>query len=117
MREKLRAAAQTYAGVNRNADGLLRLVTVAREVQLAASEIQVPDQTVFNQQLVDLLELETLCEAAGLVAGSALLRQESRGHHYRTDFPRQNDAYWRQHTLAYKTETGPRFTVKPVVKL
>ncbi|EGO65290.1 FAD-binding protein [Acetonema longum] len=117
LRDKLRAATQTYAGVNRNADGLLRLVTAAREVQLAASEIQVADQAVFNQQLVDLLQLETLCEAAGLVAGSALLRQESRGHHYRTDFPQQNDVFWRQHTLAYKLETGPRFTVKPVVKL
>jgi succinate dehydrogenase / fumarate reductase flavoprotein subunit len=47
------------------------------------------------------------------VAG-ALARQESRGVHYRLDYPERDDAHWLKHTLAHYTEMGPRLTYKDV---
>jgi L-aspartate oxidase len=39
---------------------------------------------------------------ATLIARSALWREESRGGHYRLDFPRRDDARWRRHSIVQK---------------
>ena len=38
-----------------------------------------------------------MLEVASLIAQSAALRQETRGVHYRTDYPERDDAHWRMH--------------------
>ncbi|MBU0671592.1 MAG: hypothetical protein KJ732_01035, partial [Candidatus Margulisbacteria bacterium] len=40
-------------------------------------------------------------EVAQLIARAALDRQESRGAHFRSDFPKTDDKNWQRH-LAYK---------------
>ncbi len=45
-------------------------------------------------------EINNLLSNARLVAGMALLRQESRGAHYRTDFPTRDDPHWRRRISA-----------------
>jgi L-aspartate oxidase len=42
-------------------------------------------------------ELQNLLTIARLMIGSALEREESRGTHYRRDFSRRDDEYWRRH--------------------
>lgn len=117
LRDKLRAAVQLFAGVNRDAEGLKRLTQIVGEVREELANEKAPPVAIYNQQLVDLLQLDNMCEVAGLVAGSALMRQESRGHHFRSDFPRQDDSKWAQHSLAVRGESGPTFGTKPVIKL
>jgi len=51
---------------------------------------------------------------ADVLVESALARQESRGGHYREDFPKRDDANWLKHTLAYQTPKGIEFKFKPV---
>lgn len=114
LRNRLRTAVQSYAGVNRNGEGLARLTKIAKEIREELSQLQVPEVTVYNQQLIDLLQLESMCEVAMLVAECALMRQESRGHHYRTDFPCQDDQNWLKHTLAVSMGIEPRFATKPI---
>jgi L-aspartate oxidase len=45
-------------------------------------------------------EINNLLSNARIVAGTALLRQESRGAHYRTDFPTKNDPLWQRRITA-----------------
>ena len=107
---------QLYAGVSREQDGLQQLAKLAAEIRDELACEKVP-HVIYNQQLTDLLQLDGMCELAGLIAGSALMRRESRGHHYRQDFPRQDDENWLVHTCLVKGAAGPVFGVKPVVKL
>ncbi|CAG0942486.1 Fumarate reductase flavoprotein subunit [Candidatus Brocadiaceae bacterium] len=51
--------------------------------------------------------------AEAVVAG-ALAREESRGSHFRIDFPKRDDAVWLKHTVAYFTPEGARLDYKPV---
>lgn len=113
LRRRLQETVQLYAGVSRNRAGLDRLREEVGQIRLALQGKQVADRKSFNQALMDLLQLETLCEVAELVAGSALLREESRGHHYRSDFPQTSDR-WLCHTSVVRDGEKARFAAKPL---
>lgn len=71
---------------------------------------------VFNLDLIEAIEVGFLLDCAETLVVSALNREESRGAHYREDFPNRNDAEWLKHTLIYRTESGDlRIDYKPVV--
>lgn len=115
LRDNLRAAVQKYAGVTRNAEGLTQLEMIASEIKQELAKEKVPEAVSYNQQLVDLLQLENMCDTAIIIAGSARLRKESRGHHFRSDFPNQDDVNWLKHTLAVKGDRDePKFGSKTV---
>ena len=113
LRRRLQESVQRYAGVSRNQAGLGLLREEARQIRSALQGKQVADHKIFNQALLDLLQLETLCEVAELVAGSALLREESRGHHYRSDFP-QTSERWLCHTSVVRDGGTAQFKPKPL---
>ncbi|HWR29176.1 MAG TPA: FAD-binding protein, partial [Negativicutes bacterium] len=115
MRDRLRAAMQQHAGVRRDQAGLEQLANVIREIQEDLQNATVPAIKVYNQPLLDLLQLETMCEVAALVAKSALLRTESRGHHFRQDYPAQNDEQWLRHTRIAKIGTATVMGTKALV--
>jgi succinate dehydrogenase/fumarate reductase flavoprotein subunit len=77
-------------GIARTGDGLqaaLREVARIREL-LSGGKIRRPDH------LVHYFELENMVEVAEAVLRSALVREESRGAHFREDFPGEDDLNW-----------------------
>ena len=52
------------------------------------------------------LELSNMLEYSELIVDGGLARQESRGAHFRTDFPTRDDENWLVHTLAFRTDDG-----------
>ncbi|MER6124431.1 succinate dehydrogenase flavoprotein subunit [Streptomyces sp. NPDC001795] len=75
----------------------------------------------FNTDLLEAIELGNLLDLAEVMAVSALARKESRGGHYREDFPNRDDVNFMRHTMAYR-EVGDdgtesiRLDYKPVVQ-
>ncbi|GEJ98235.1 succinate dehydrogenase flavoprotein subunit [Streptomyces sp. NPDC014684] len=75
----------------------------------------------FNTDLLEAIELGNLLELAEVMAVSALARKESRGGHYREDYPSRDDVNFMRHTMAYR-EVGAdgsetvRLDYKPVVQ-
>jgi succinate dehydrogenase / fumarate reductase flavoprotein subunit len=63
----------------------------------------------FNHELVRYLDLEGMLHLAEVVVDGALARKESRGSHFRLDYPDRDDDHWLRHTMAYKTPD--RFTL------
>ena len=53
-----------------------------------------------NYELINALELEYMLEVAHTITLGAILREESRGAHFRTDFKTRNDGDWLKHTIA-----------------
>jgi succinate dehydrogenase / fumarate reductase flavoprotein subunit len=74
----------------------------------------------FNTDLLEAVELGFLLELAQVLVVSARNRTESRGGHFREDYPTRDDARFLQHTMAYAEvdpETGEsriRLDAKPV---
>lgn len=76
----------------------------------------------YNLDLLEAIELGFLLEIAEVVTVAALHRKESRGGHFREDFPNRDDENFMHHTMTYRDESataegvaGMRLETKPVV--
>ena len=67
-----------------------------------------------NQEVMFVRQFWNMLELARAITIGALKRNESRGAHYKPDFPERDDANWMKTTMAHWTSDGPRFTYEPV---
>jgi succinate dehydrogenase / fumarate reductase flavoprotein subunit len=67
-----------------------------------------------NQSLVFARELYNMLVLARVITLAALARDESRGAHYKPEFPDRDDANWLKTTKAHYAPDGPRFEYEPV---
>ena len=73
------------------------------------------DSPVFNTELTEAFELDSLVNIADAIARSALNRTESRGAHSREDYPERRDDEWLKHTMIHRSESGEtQFSYKDV---
>lgn len=87
-------------------------------VELAARlrRAPLPDQGPWmNQPIVHALELENMIDLARAITRAALLREESRGSHYKPARPQRDDARWLVTTKAFYSPDGPQFDHGEVV--
>lgn len=68
----------------------------------------------FNYSLIEILEAENLLTFAELVIYSARERRETRGAHFREDFPKQDDANWLKHVVLRRGPTGCQMRTEEV---
>ncbi len=79
---------------------LARLRTRYRRVAVGSGH------DAFNYDLIDTFELGGMLELAEVTALGALVREESRGGHWRTDHPKRDDRNWLKHTMATRGRAG-----------
>ena len=115
IRSELAAAMHENVGLSRDAAGLQQASDKITELQARYQRVSIAAAGgPYNPSLSSLLELGNMLDTAQVIAASALARQESRGAHYRTDFPERDDDNWLQHTLAARAPEGPALAYKPV---
>ncbi|MBV9172853.1 MAG: succinate dehydrogenase flavoprotein subunit [Chloroflexi bacterium] len=103
------------AFVVRNGQGLQQAAQGIRNLKERYARARIQDQGhTFNTDLMEAIELGYMLDCAELVVAGALAREESRGGHYREDFPERDDVNWLKHTLAYLEPEGVRMTSKAV---
>ncbi|MBM3326868.1 MAG: succinate dehydrogenase flavoprotein subunit [Calditrichaeota bacterium] len=117
IKHDLQESMTKRCGVFRTAKDLTDQLTFVRELQARFKNIKIDDKgMIFNTDLMEAIELGHLLKFAELIVAGALGREESRGAHYRKDFPKRDDANWLKHTLAWrKPEGGVEFDWRPVV--
>jgi succinate dehydrogenase / fumarate reductase, flavoprotein subunit len=69
---------------------------------------------VFNTDLLFHIELGFMLDCAEMVCLSAIERKESRGAHYRVDYPKRDDENWLHHITVSYTPQGPQLGKLPV---
>jgi len=107
VRQRLQDTMSEFCGVFRSQDlmqqGLDELAAIAQQVQ----QVRLDDLgTLWNTELIEAMELENLLIVAQTILYSAFNRQESRGAHFREDYPSRNDENFLHHTLAYHSAAG-----------
>jgi succinate dehydrogenase / fumarate reductase flavoprotein subunit len=115
LRSELQTIMMDKCSVFRNEadmEGLVKEITIIKE---RSKRLGIKDRgKKFNTDLLESIELGHLINVGEVIALSALQRRESRGSHYREDFPIRDDENWLKHTFAFKTERGVEFRYKPV---
>ncbi|MBI4971945.1 MAG: succinate dehydrogenase flavoprotein subunit [Candidatus Omnitrophica bacterium] len=85
------------------------------ELEARFKDINVSDMTTWtNQPLVFARELGNMLVLARVITRGALLRDESRGAHYKPDFPNRNDEKFLKTTVAQYTPDGPKIWYEDV---
>ena len=82
-----------------------------RELLERFDNISLPDG---GQSLVFARELKNMLILARAITLAALTRNESRGAHYKPEYPKRDDANWLKTTKAFYAPDGPRFEYEPV---
>ncbi len=116
IREIMQVNMYRKCGVFRNKEDLEEMYDIIKDLQKRYKNIRIQDKgTKFNLELEEAIELGHLLQTAEVIVASAINRTESRGAHWRTDYPKRDDENWLKHTLAYWSEDGVKFDYKPVV--
>jgi succinate dehydrogenase / fumarate reductase flavoprotein subunit len=115
IRDTLQDEMMDKAGVFRDTNGLMKMRDKLRELRERYRCVKVEDcGRKYNTELLEVIELGGMIDISETLVDGALARQESRGAHFREDFPKRDDANWLKHTLAYQTSSGTEFKYKPV---
>ena len=116
IRAELQETMMDNAGVFRTAETLERAAKDISDLKDRYRDVAIDDPgKVFNTDLTEAIELGFLLDLAEVLVASAQARKESRGGHYREDFPERNDTDYLKHTLAYRgSDGGIEIRYKPV---
>ena len=109
VRDDLKTVMMSRVGIFRSEPDLLIGRETIRELKERVRRVEVKQKGLaFNNELIQYLEMEGMLHVAEVIVEGALARKESRGSHFRLDFPGRDDEHWLRHTLAYKTPEGTR---------
>ncbi len=99
LRQRLWRVMWEDVGIIRDAPGLRRAVTALDELAAELLDLGLADEERrFNLTWQDWLNLDSLLTVSRVIARAALAREDSRGAHYREDFPKTGDLATSRHT-------------------
>ena len=118
IRQELQATMDINAQVYRTEGSLKQALADIESLKARYVNVSVQDKGKrFNTDLLEAIELGFLLDLAEVLVVSALARNESRGGHFREDYPTRDDVNFMRHTMAYRQEDGTvRLDYKPVVE-
>jgi succinate dehydrogenase / fumarate reductase flavoprotein subunit len=115
IRNELRDEMMDNVGVVRSEASLLHAQKKLVELKERFQQVHIQDKgKTFNTELMEVIELGFLLDCSAATIEGALARQESRGAHYREDYPKRDDANFLKHTLAYQERNEIELRYKPV---
>ncbi|MFC0581651.1 succinate dehydrogenase flavoprotein subunit [Micrococcoides hystricis] len=123
LRQELQDVMDADMQVFRDDASIRRALAKVEELRERYKNIAIQDKGKrFNLDLLEAVELGFLLDLAEVMSVAALHRHESRGGHYREDYPDRDDENFMKHSMIYRDENaetegvkGLRFDTKPVV--
>lgn len=115
IKEEILKTMDKYLSPFRCEKGMKEGLSIIQSLREEISKITVPSIKRYNTELKEALEVRLMIDAAELTIGSALFRTESRGHHNRTDFPKQDDVNWLKHTVVTMKNGKPVYSKRDVI--
>ncbi|HET6652324.1 MAG TPA: fumarate reductase (quinol) flavoprotein subunit [Nocardioides sp.] len=116
IRDEMQSTMEDSAGIYRSGPSMAEGAETLAELQQRMAKVGVADTSrSFNTELVAALELANMLDIAECMLRSGLEREESRGAHQRTDFPKRDDERFLTHQLVLRGPDGsPRVDTMPV---
>lgn len=116
LRRELQETMDRNVQVFRTSESLAEAAKVIEDIKARYANVAIHDRgQKYNTDLLEAVELSFLIDLAAVVVQGAAAREESRGGHYREDFPTRDDDKFMVHTMAYASGDDVRLDYKPVV--
>jgi succinate dehydrogenase / fumarate reductase flavoprotein subunit len=116
IRAELQESMTDLCGIFRSEEGLKACIEKIRELRERFEDVGIQDRSpTFNTEVLYALETRHLLEFSEIIAVGAEARRESRGAHYRLDYPERDDENWLKHTLAWREDGRVKLAYKDVV--
>ena len=107
LRHDLQQSMTDNAGVFRTEETLAKQLNHMKELREKYKDIRIEDKSkIFNTELQEAVEFGHMLDYCTFIVQSALARKESRGAHYREDYPVRDDENFLQHTMGYMDKDG-----------
>ncbi len=111
IKKELNNAMEKNLRVFRNEDGMKKALNTVESLRDGLKSVVIKDRSpYYNLELVTYFEVRNMLDLAPAIIKSAIFRKESRGPHFRTDFPLRDNKNWLKHTLVRKK--GDEFEVE-----
>jgi succinate dehydrogenase / fumarate reductase flavoprotein subunit len=116
IKQELGDTLNEYAAVFRDEDGLTKAHEIIRRLKEEAPKAAIDDRgSVFNQDVIGVIELGYMLDCGEAIVVASLERKESRGAQFRTDFPERNDDDWLKHIdISVNGADVPKVSYSPV---
>lgn len=115
LRQQLQNLMWEKVGVFRTGESMVEAAEKINQLQDEAKQVSISSNSAFyNREVIEALENENLLETAKCITQAALARTESRGAHYRNDYPNRDDDNWLKHIVVKKEEGQIKLTYRPV---
>jgi succinate dehydrogenase / fumarate reductase flavoprotein subunit len=107
LRKELQEGMTNNAGVFRTEESLKKQKEIIKDLRARFKNIRIDDKSkVYNTDLQEALELGHMLDFSLFIVEGALARKESRGAHFRNDYPKRDDKKFLKHTYAYMSKRG-----------
>ncbi len=116
FRKEIQDTMWKYVGILKNETDLKIALKNIMKYKNKINLLKVSGSLKNNSKLKTLLEIENMLIVCEMVIKSALLRKESRGAHYRSDHPKQNDK-WLVNILARKSGSNVKLFTRKVPRI
>jgi succinate dehydrogenase / fumarate reductase flavoprotein subunit len=106
VQHKLQDTMQDLVGIVRHEQEMLQALERIRELKAASETVSVDGNREYNAGWHTALDLQNLLTVSEIVTRSALERKESRGAHFRDDFPSKDETFGKFNHVARKGAGG-----------
>jgi succinate dehydrogenase / fumarate reductase flavoprotein subunit len=115
LQHKLQDIMQDLVGIVRQEDEMRQALERIRELEIASDSVSVDGNREYNAGWHTALDLHNLLTVSEIVTLAALERKESRGAHFRDDYPSKDEQAGKFNILARKAPNGDvQLTREPI---
>ncbi|MGM9996184.1 MAG: fumarate reductase flavoprotein subunit [Campylobacter sp.] len=113
IKNKMKEIMWEHVAIFRTGEGLKKAVDELEELYKESTNVKLENKELYgNPELEEAYRVPKMLKLALCIAWGAYLRTESRGAHYREDYPKRDDLNWCKRTLTSWQEGATKPTVE-----
>src|SRR3989344_3871268 len=113
IKKKLQQLMWNSTGIVRNEEHLESALKEIKNIRKEAENVAVSGSRIYNHDWIQYIDIMAMIPVCEMIISSALMRKESRGAHYRTDYPDKDDK-WMKNIVAKKNGNKLRLSTHTV---
>jgi len=116
LKQRIQKLAWEKLGPVRTGNGLVEAIKEIKEMQNQAQRLCTTcKDTVYNREWVEALQVKNMLLLLEIIARAAIMRTESRGAHYRRDFPNMDNVNWLKNIVIKQVAGEMHLETRPIV--